>query len=386
MEQQLEIKNKKSVKISTSKDLSEIEAVLNELLYVPDVRLKPRILTELIRYLGAKICNKQHKLKFFIAHQDSELTGYVVSHIHPTYTSYSRKCGTFGWLMAKNFETCKKFMKECELFMRKNKVRKIRGNINFPKGLGGIGIQESGFEDQMMYGVAFNNPKIKLLDYLDKLGYIRESEYTCMKVTKKSWSSGKIIAKGIKLGYLTLKELIEKKDEIYRLAQNSFHAILPDRSGFESRFKEFIDTYSQVPISHYKLKNDFDPRRYSEIPEFVEAWESCDLEKVVTWAPMAFDKKTDELVGIILSLPDLYELWLGQPITRNNVDTVMVNKNYAGNGIFSSLNNIGQLTCNLNGITYVEGTSIWSNNKDAINSIFPHCEHIRKHYVFQKRG
>ena len=63
----------------------------------------------------------------------------------------------------------------------------------------------------------------------------------------------------------------------------------------------------------------------------------------------------------------------------------MVRKDYAGRGIFSALNNIGQLTCNLNGIKYYEGTTIWTNNIDAVNSIFPHCKHIRKYYVLQKR-
>lgn len=311
--------------------------------------------------------------------------GFVISQIHPTYTSYGRKCGTFGWLSVSDFEVCKKLMRECEIFIRENTVRKIRGNINFPKGLGGIGIQVSGFEQQMMYGVAFNNPRIDLISYLKKLGYAIESEYTCMKVTKQIWDSGKKLDKSIKLRYLTLKELIQRKEEIIELANNSFQMSFPDASGGEHRLNEMIKTYAQVPKSHYKLPDNFDPKSYSNVPEFLDAWESCNLENAITWAPMAFDKKTDKLVGIILSLPDLYELWLGQKITRNNVDTAMVRKDYAGKGVFSALNNIGQLTCNLNGIKYYEGTTIWYNNQDAVNSIFPHCEHVRKHYVVQKR-
>jgi hypothetical protein len=100
---------------------------------------------------------------------------------------------------------------------------------------------------------------------------------------------------------------------------------------------------------------------------------------------MAFDKFTGELVGIILCLPDLYQTWRGEPITRVNVDTAMVKKGYYGRGIFSALNNIGQLTCIMRGLTYFEGTSIWSNNTRAIDTIFPHCRPIRKHLVMQKR-
>lgn len=385
MELTLELNENVSINVKESNNIREIKSVLDELLYVPDPRLKPKIINELIKYVDAKFLDENHKIKVFLAYDNSEINGFVISQIHPTYTSYGKKCGTFGWLNVANFEACKKLLKECEIFTRKHGIRKIRGNINFPKGLGGIGIQASGFENQMMYGVAFNNPQIKILDYLEKLGYKKESEYTCMKVTKEFWDSGKKIDKGIKLRYFTLNEMKECQDEILDLGRNSFQMDFPDASGAEYRFKEMLKTYSQVPKSHYKLPDDFNPQLYCNVPAFVEAWESCDLENVVTWAHMAFDRKTEKLVGIILCLPDLYELWLGMPITRTNVDTAMVRKDYAGRGIFSTLNNIGQLTLNLNGINYYEGTTIWTNNKDAINSIFPHCQHIRKHYVMQKR-
>ncbi|MHA1293316.1 MAG: hypothetical protein ACTSQJ_11695 [Promethearchaeota archaeon] len=383
--QTIKLKSKRSLKIKEICSVYEIRDILNSMLYVPDERLKPKVIEELTKFLSLKFEDIRYKLKIFVAKVDNTTAGFVISMIHPTYTSYGRKCGTFGWLHAYDFETCRALIKECEKFVKENKIRKIRGNINFPKGLGGIGIQTMGFEQQMMYGVAFSDPNSKILDYLLQLGYLKESEYTCMKVTKKTWSSGKRVDKSIRLGYVSLDKLKTMWDEIYEIAANSFYAILPDSSGGKHRFKEMIDTYAQVPNSHYKLPEDFDYRDFSDVPEFLEAWENCNLEKVVTWCPMAFDRKTDELVGLILSLPDLYELWLGQPLTRNNVDTVMVRKEYSGKGIFSNLNNIGQITCGFNGITYFEGTSIWSNNRDAINTIFPHCKHIRRHYVVQKR-
>jgi len=385
MELAIELRRNDFIKIKESNDVKEIKSVLDELLYVPDTRLKPRIMNELIKYLTTKFLDENYKIKVYIAYDNLEIYGFVVTQIHPTYTSYGKKCGTFGWLNVRNFEACKNLIRECEIFTRKHGVRKIRGNINFPKGLGGIGIQASGFEQQMMYGVAFNNPQIDLINYLERLGYRKESEYTCMKVTKDFWDSGKKIDKGIKLRHLSLKEIKGYQDDIHDLATNSFQMNFPDSSGAESRFKEMIDTYSQVPKSFYKLPDDFDPESYCKNPEILEAWASYDLEEVVTWAHMAFDKETDKLLGIILCLPDLYELWLGKPITRTNVDTAMVRKDCAGRGIFSALNNIGQKTQNLNGITYFEGTSIWANNIDAINSIFPHCQHIRKHFVMQKR-
>jgi len=385
MIQSIDIKNKDSIKVKESNNIEEIREVLNALLYVQNERLKPRLVKELSNYLNSKLIDEDYKLKVFIASSDSEYCGFVVSQFDPNYKSYSRKCGTFGWLTANDFEVCKKLIKECEIFLKGNRVRKLRGNVNFPKTFGGFGIQATGFEEQMIYGVTYGDPKSKILDYLDKLGYARESEYICMKVTKKTWDSGKRVSKDIRFEYLPLDELPEKKEEILNIAKGSFYTIMPDSTGGDERFDEMLETYAQVPASHYKIPDDFDPKKYSNVPEFVEAWKSCDLEKIMNWVPLAIDRKTGDIAGLILGIPDLYELWLDQPITRANVDTVMVKKEYAGKGIFSALNNIGQLTCNLNGITYYEGTTIWYNNPDAINAIFPHGEHIRKHYVVQKR-
>ena len=108
-------------------------------------------------------------------------------------------------------------------------------------------------------------------------------------------------------------------------------------------------------------------------------------KNVMTWFPLAFDRQKDKLVGAILGIPDFYELWLNQPITRTNIDSVMVNKNYTGLGILSALENFGGTTVSSYGVNYHEGTSIWNKNPDAIKKIFPHGKPVRKHIVFQKR-
>ena len=78
-------------------------------------------------------------------------------------------------------------------------------------------------------------------------------------------------------------------------------------------------------------------------------------------------------------------------ILNMNVDTAIVHPDYGGKGIFSALNNIGQLTCQFFRPTVFEGTYVWINsakgvnNMKAINAIFPHCTLIREHIVVQKR-
>ncbi len=353
-------------------------------LYVPNVSVKSKVIDELILYLTPRLLDPDYKIMPLIAYEEGWFSGMVICQINPDYTSYSRKCGTFGWLSADSFNVCKELMKVCEIFIKTNKIRKIRGPINFPKSLGGFGIQTMGFEEQMLYGVAFTDPSSSLLDYLQTMGYFKESEYTCVYVAQKTWDKGKKIDQNIKFRYFPLHELYDYIDAIGDLANNSLYEILPDSSGI-NRIHEFFNSFNRIPKNFYSIKESFDPKTYSNIPQFIETWETCDLENTEPLAPMAFDKNSGELVGILLGLPDLYELWVGKPITRCNVDTAMVKKGYFGKGIFSALNNLGQLTANLYGIKYFEGTTIWSNNSRAIDTIFPHCKPIRKHVVLQKR-
>lgn len=374
------------VKVRETCKLTEIREALGSLLYVPDVRLKPKVIETLMNYLESKFSIPDYKMKVLMAFKGLEPIGFVICQIDPHYTSYGRKCGTFGWLNVKSFEACKALMKECEIFVKQNKVRKLRGPINFPKSLGGIGIQVIGQEQQMLYGVAFTDPQSRALDYLQELGYVKESQYSCLEVTHKTWRRGKEIDNNLRFQYTDLKGFIERKQEIFDLVKNSFHGILPDSSGREEKFSAFINAFCELPPSFRELKQEFDPKIHSNIPQFQEAWESYDFGKSEPFAPMAFDKTTGELVGILLGLPDLYEAWNGQPVTRANVDSAMVKKGYTGKGIFSALNNLGQLTANLHGISYYEGTTIWSNNERAVQTIFPHCKLLRKHYVVQKRA
>ncbi len=378
------VKEKYLLSIRELRSPSEIKDVLQAVLFVPNNLLRSRIIDELTKYLTSKFKDPKYKIKAFGAFKSSIPCGFVVSQVDPYYTSYSRKCGTFGWLHSNNFETCKTLVRSCERFMKQCGIRKLRGNINFPKNLGGIGIQFIGFEQEMLLGVAYNEKNARILEFLDLLGYRRESEYICVKVDQKTWSKGKKIHEDIYFRYFTLKELESMAREIRDLAKNSFLEILPDASG-KNRIFEFFDAFSQIPESFRTLPQDFDMKNYSDIPQFIDAWEACDLEEVVIWAPLAFDKKSDELVGELLALPDLFQTWCGKRITRANVDTAMTKKGYYGKGIFSALNNLGQITGRIFGIEYYEGTSIRSNNTRAMETIFPHCIPIRKHYVVQKR-
>ncbi|MFX1237249.1 MAG: hypothetical protein ACFFAS_06215 [Promethearchaeota archaeon] len=373
-----------SVNVIETRSLSLIKNVLIKCLEIPDKRLKPNIVEELTSYIRLRFLIDNFQIKVFIAYREDEAIGFVISQLDPHYKSYGRKCATFGWLTAPDLETCKCLLKKCENFAKSKKFRRIRGNINFPKGIGGFGVQTHGFDQRLLYGVPFKHSKIKTNKFLVKCGYKPESLYTCMKVSSRVWKSGKKPPSDIRFDYLTFKELKDRKNEILELARNSFYSILPDTYGGEERFDEILKIQSQIPSRLFKLNNSINFKELSKEPLFLEAWKNFNLKKIAPLAPIAVNRKTGEIAGILLGIPDLYETWLGKDLTRVNIDTAMISKDYNGKGIFSALNNIGQMTCRLFGITYFEGTSIWFNNMAAVNSIFPHSNIVRKHIVFEK--
>lgn len=382
------------IRIYDSVNIREIREALDATLFLPNGQLKSRFIETHLDYLQSKFSIPDYKIKVFIAYLFGEPCGYVVSDLNPEYKSYGRKCGTFGWLYVHNFEICKKLLKQCELFVKENKLRRMRGPINFPKNQAGYGLQTEGFNEEMLYGVANRNLNTKIPNYLNRLGYDAESEYTCMRVDVESWKKGDILDKSLKLCCLPKDELLEKLDEIVDLTRDSFSTILPDTSGGGSEnVRNLLELATNIPKSHFRYHCCSDLNaKYKYIPEFIEAWGEADLENMVTMFPMVLERKTNKLVGMLIGVLDYYQYWKDEYVSRVNVHTAMVRRGYNGKGVFSSLNNFGQATNrSLMGTTYFEGTAIWTrnsrgvNNEGAINSIFPHCTHIRKHVVFEKR-
>ncbi|MHA1149376.1 MAG: hypothetical protein ACTSR8_14160 [Promethearchaeota archaeon] len=379
------------IKLVEAETIGEIADTLNAVLYSPNVLLKQKIIAELCTYFNKKFQDERFKIRPLIAYYYGEPVGFVNCMIHPDYTTYSRKCTTFGWLSYISPEVCSKLIIGVDKFARENRLKKVRGNINFPKGLGGIGIQTKGFEVDPLYGVAFNNPNISYIKDLEQLGYKYESKYACLRVDVRSWEKGKKIHPDIEFRYYSTKKIFDMLVEIKELAAQAFRSILPDTSGGDHKYSELFRLQALYSPPAYDIHAKFNFSEITEQQKFIETWTSCNLNKINPLMPMAFDKKDNKLVGILMGIPNIYEHWLGKEIHTMNVDTAIVHPEYGGKGIFSALNNIGQLTCQFFRPTVFEGTYVWINsakgvnNEKAINSIFPHCTPIREHIVVQKR-
>ncbi|TXT60888.1 MAG: hypothetical protein BAJALOKI2v1_70040 [Promethearchaeota archaeon] len=378
-----------NIRVKAVHKISKIRYALQKFLYVPDHFLKPKIISKILKYLTPRLAKRedQSSLKVFIAYDGRYLKGFIIVENNPHYTSRNRNSATFGWLFAKKYEVCAALLEECERFSREQGLKLLRGPINFPKSVGGYGLQGEGFEEQMLYGVAFSHPifSSKLSKYLTDYGFKEDAEYLTMEVTHDKWKKGTHLDEDIEIRYLTFEEFKNRKNEIIEMFSGAFYSVLPDAFGAQ-RYKEVMELLKQIPPKYYRLPKDLDYEKYSTQPEFLNAWRDSEgKDDLITFFHLAFDKKTDKIVGIITCLPDLYEIWKGENITRVNVDVAVVRKGYGRKGIFSSLNNIGQLTGNILGVRYYEGTSIWNLNEDAVKTILPHGRINRRFYVYQKR-
>ena len=56
---------------------SQIKSALLELLSVPDEKLKPKIVSEIVSYFESKFSNPENKVRFFVASQNERTTGLV---------------------------------------------------------------------------------------------------------------------------------------------------------------------------------------------------------------------------------------------------------------------------------------------------------------------
>ncbi|MBD3212412.1 MAG: hypothetical protein GF311_07375 [Candidatus Lokiarchaeota archaeon] len=377
----------KNNKVIESKDLTQIEHAFNKLLYIPEDILKPRIIEEIIKYLNTNLREETYPLKIFITQKSNEITGIVIAQIHPDYRSYGRKCGSFGWLSCLDIDSCEVLMNSCEKFMKENKIRRLRGPINYPKLVGGIGYQIDGFERCMLTGVSYNNTNLREVAFLKQLGYKLESHYWSVEVLSDYWKKGRTIPKRLLVKFPTINELKSFKSEILKLANSSFNAIMADATGGSERLDEMISLFEQTQklYNHNIDKiNEIVISKLSNNSAFLKLLQNQDFSKNLPWVTLIFTKETHILVGAGFLLPNIFQHWKEEDITEANGDTVMIHPEFVGKGIFSLGQNIGRVALKLVGINYIEGTQLWANNEHAVEVMFPHCKPVRKHVVLQK--
>jgi hypothetical protein len=227
----------------------------------------------------------------------------------------------------------------------------LRGPISFPKNIGGVGCQIEGFDLQRMYGIPTN--RVKLADWIKLSGFKIDAPYACINGTPShQWKSAHL-PEGYEIGYWELDEWNRREEEFLSAAKTSFGSVLPDSTTGLARLREMVGTQSYHSLGRYL--------------------------NAIAFAP------SGEIAGAIMCVPNLFQQWENQPVTQVNCDTAFTVAGHQGIGLLSALNNIIRVNAiKYLGINYVEGTSIWFANDNALK-IFPHGQVCRKHVVFHKR-
>lgn len=363
---------------------SKIKEAILATFYAPEKEILEFVAEELSNYFRKSFQEKRENIKVFVAYEDESPVGFISAMLNPAYTSNGFSCGTIGYLNVKNQEIIEGLISNAENFLKSIGVKKVRACVNFPKGLGGTGILLEDKKDFPMYGVPLFDPNIDYIGRLEGLKYKQKSLYHSVHVKEMVWKNIKKIS-GTRFGYLSMEEIYQRREEILEIAYSRFSGFLPDTSGSDDRILELLNIYSKVPDSFYTIRDNFDPREYVEIPEIVEAIENFDPKEQTLFAGFAFDKGTDEIIAVALSIPNLYQMCCGKPITEVNADTMMVKKGFDGRGLFAGINAMGQLIFKRYGISYVEGTTIWDKSERIMSKIVPFTDVVRKYVVLQKR-
>jgi len=81
----------KKVRVEEVRSQDDIKKALEATLYVPDEKIKPKIIEEYLAYLASTSKDEQHDIKTLVAFKGGEPEVMTTCHVHPGYTSYGRK-------------------------------------------------------------------------------------------------------------------------------------------------------------------------------------------------------------------------------------------------------------------------------------------------------
>ncbi len=334
---------------------------------VPDVKKR-----ELFSYFtqnierGNLVLFGATEINKFNLDRSTKLVGRICVQITEEIISRGQNCATFGWLdgdsqiiiqalLEKAVEWIKaknRILKTTFNGKKAQKIKLIRGPISLPEEFGGIGCQIYGFQEPRMISMSTNRKELS--QWIETSGWKPDAYYATVNGTSTpEWKSGvSIMEKQIKIVSMSKEEWINRIPEVNNLIQSTLGALFPDFNC--NSVEEMLSTFSFHPNGN------------------------------VLWTGALNEK--NELIGILICLPNLWEKWTGKKIESINCDTVIIHPDYRNLGIFSALHNLGyenlKKFCQ---IRHFEGTMIWYTNIEAVQSMFTHGVIVRKHLVFQKR-
>ncbi len=321
--------------------------------------------TQFINYLNRPIWFKvkfnqifdQHRKKnqgtiLLVKKKDAvnSVIGCVYYELNPHHLSYGKKVPIFGWLQADNEKICHILLKKLESIVKKRGYSTIRGPINLPSLYGGWGTKIWDKDKYPLINSSENSKKLS--SWIKTTGFKLETEYISLKVTE--WDPGLCPFEGIEIITFPIFELLENKKilkQIKDLLKTNFSSFLPDTST-EDKIHQVISLLSSI-------------------------------ERGEDFLLLAFDIKNGKLAGLILEIPNIFDLWQGKEIESADIDTIIIAKEYRNASFMPWLYSIIHKKLQLRGIKRHIGATIWSKNKPALTGFSKGSIPIANFNVFQ---
>ena len=288
---------------------------------------------------------------FMMSNENNKTIGSIYCELTPQHISKGKQIPIFGWLHADRKEIAEKLLSHVEKFAKDHGHEEIRGPLNMPK-MFGWGAQVDYYECSMYWETPHNRPEIP--KWIEECGYTPDTEYITLGLTNllevdNPYPELEIISYPIE-DLFANQDMMEK---MQKLIERNFSGFLPDVSTDTRRFGEMGKLLRETGYGE-----DF----------YI----------------LAIDKNTQDLVGFIVEVPNIFEQWAGKPLKNVVVDTVIVDEKYRGAYFFFFLFNEIYKKLAPKGVDGVVSGLIWSKNIPAMKTFIKIGKKIQKTVVFQK--
>ena len=229
---------------------------------------------------------------------------------------------------------------------------RLRGPINHPKFFGGWGVSVEPQDQSFLVNNTHTSSKVGVM--LENAGYRSDTEYISV-IQHPTIPKSKSEYPNIEFVNRSIVEMISDTNlmsKIQTLMQNEFSRFLPDFST-GGEFQHII----------------------------TELLEIGNGEDFVT---IAMDINTDAIAGMIINIPNLFDIWSGHRSKSVDVNTVIIAKDYRGLDFFHYLYYEAARKATARGIDNKIGTCIWSENVAAIKSFGQFSDQIQQYRVYTK--
>lgn len=283
--------------------------------------------------------------------QNNKIIGSIYCELKPRHISKGKQIPIFGWLNADSKEIAQILLNHVENFVKEHGHKEIRGPLNMPK-MFGWGAQVEYFDCPMYWETPHNHPETP--KWIEECGYTPDTEYITLGLTnllevENPYPELEIVS-------YPIEELFansEMMGKLQQLIERNFSGFLPDVSTDKGRFGEMGKLLMETGHGE-----DF----------YI----------------LAINKNTQDLVGFIVEVPNIFEQWAGKPLKNIVVDTVIVDEKYRGAYFFFFLFNEIYKKLAPKGIDGVASGLIWSKNIPAMKTFSKIGKQIQKTVVFQK--